>query len=91
MSIWKQLMDYMPLFLLAFATTWIPAYLITMLPIWAIGKLMLGGIVSFTLYFTIYLLFFQHLLSRKVAQTRIFFFVQPTKNVRFGDFYAFFY
>lgn len=53
MSIWKQLMDYMPLFLLAFATTWFPAYFITMLPMWAIGKLMLGGIVSFTLYFTI--------------------------------------
>ena len=53
MSIWKQLMDYLPLFLLAFATTWIPAHFITMLPIWGIGKLVLGGTVSFILYFTI--------------------------------------
>ena len=53
MSIGQQLMDYTPLFLLAFATTWIPAYFITMLPMWAIGKLLAGTLVSFTLYFTI--------------------------------------
>ena len=53
MSIWQQLLDYVPLFLLAFTTTWIPACIITMLPMWAIAKLIFGGIVSFTLYFTI--------------------------------------
>ena len=53
MSIWQQLMDYTPLFLLALATTWLPAYFITMLPIWAIAKLALGGTVSFLLYFSI--------------------------------------
>ncbi len=53
MSIWNQLMDYIPLFLLAFTTTWLPAYFITSLPIWEIGKLVIGGSTSFILYFTI--------------------------------------
>ena len=53
MSLWQQLADYTPLFLLAFTTTWGTAHFITMLPMWAIGKLMLGGIVSLALYFTV--------------------------------------
>ena len=53
MGIWKQLMDYTPLFLLAFASTWLPAYFITSLSIWAIGKLAIGGSISFILYFTV--------------------------------------
>lgn len=53
LSIREQLMDYTPLFILAFITTWIPAYFITALPIWAITQLAIGGTASFTLYFTI--------------------------------------
>ncbi len=79
MSIWKQLMDYMPLFLLAFTTTWFPAYFITMLPIWAIAKLMLGGIVSFTLYFTILYITHNETLNNflKLIQPRI-----PTNTLK---------
>lgn len=53
MTIWQQLMDYTPLFLLAFATTWIPAYFITQLPIWPIAQLAIGGVSSAVLYFAI--------------------------------------
>ena len=53
LSIREQLMDYTPLFILAFITTWIPAYFITVLPIWAIAQLAIGGIVSALLYFFI--------------------------------------
>lgn len=53
LSIRKQLMDYTPLFILAFITTWIPAYFITALPIWAIAQLAIGGSISFILYFAI--------------------------------------
>ncbi len=53
LSIWQQLMDYTPLLLLAFATTWIPAYFIMMLPMWAICKLIIGGSVSLIIYFAI--------------------------------------
>ena len=53
MSIWQQLMDYIPLFLLAFATTWIPAYFITQLPIWPIAQLAIGGTSSALFYFMI--------------------------------------
>lgn len=53
MSIWQQLMDYLPLFLLTVVTTWGPAIFITQLPIWAIGKLAIGGTISALLYFFI--------------------------------------
>lgn len=53
MSMCEQLMDYTPLFMLAFITTWIPAYFITALPIWAITQLAIGGSISFILYFAI--------------------------------------
>lgn len=53
MTIWQQLMDYTPLFLLAFATTWIPAYFVTQLPIWPIAQLAIGGVSSAVLYFVI--------------------------------------
>jgi len=53
MSIWSQLLDYTPLSLLAFATTWIPAYFITALPVWAIAKLIIGGTVSALIYFIV--------------------------------------
>lgn len=53
LSIREQLMDYTPLFILAFITTWIPAYFITTLPIWAIAQLAIGGSMSFILYFAI--------------------------------------
>ena len=53
MTIWEQIMDYTPLFFLAFATTWIPAYFVTQLPIWPIAQLAIGGISSALLYFVI--------------------------------------
>lgn len=53
MTIWQQLMDYTPLFLLAFVTTWLPAYFITQLPILPIAQLAIGGISSAILYFLI--------------------------------------
>ncbi len=53
MTIWQQLMDYSPLFVLAFATTWIPAYFVTKLHILPIAQLALGGISSAILYFVI--------------------------------------
>lgn len=57
LSIKEQLMDYTPLFLLALATTWGPAILITQFPVLPIFQLILGGLVSFSLYFfTLYFL-----------------------------------
>ena len=66
-------MDYTPLFLLALVTTWIPAYFITSLPIWEIGKLALGGCTSFILYFTILYIFRNETLndSLKLIQPRV--------------------
>lgn len=53
LSIREQLMDYTPLFILAFITTWIPAYFITTLPIWSIAQLAIGSSISFILYLAI--------------------------------------
>lgn len=53
LTIWQQLMDYIPLFLLALTSTWIPAWFITDIPIWGIGQLAIGGGVSFLIYFSI--------------------------------------
>ena len=53
LSIWQQLMDYMPLFILAFMTTWIPAWFIIQMPVLPILQLIIGGLVSSILYFSI--------------------------------------
>lgn len=56
MSIWEQLMDYLPLFLFANLTTWPIAYFILQLPILPIFQLALGGSASALIYFaTLYL------------------------------------
>lgn len=56
MSIWEQLMDYLPLFLFANLTTWPIAYFILQLPVLPIFQLMLGGSSSALIYFaTLYL------------------------------------
>ena len=53
MTIWQQLMDYIPLFLLAFVSTWLPANFIINLPIWPITQLAIGGTISFCIYFSV--------------------------------------
>lgn len=53
MSIWEQLMDFIPLFLFANLTTWPVAYLILQLPILPFFQLALGGTASALIYFFI--------------------------------------
>lgn len=53
LSLWRQLMDYTPLFILAFLTTWIPAWFIMQIPVLPILQLIIGGLVSSILYFSI--------------------------------------
>lgn len=53
LSVFRQLMDYLPLFLLALATTWGPALFIVRLPIHPIAQLAIGGFTSAGLYLLI--------------------------------------
>lgn len=51
MSIWEQLMDYIPLFLFANLTTWPVAWIVLQLPILPIFQLIIGGLTSAIIYF----------------------------------------
>lgn len=51
MSVWEQLMDFIPLFLYANLTTWPVAYLILQLPLYPIFHLILGTLFSGFIYF----------------------------------------
>lgn len=51
LSIWQQLMDYLPLAALAFLCTWGPAYFCNFLPCLPVFRLALGGLLSFACYF----------------------------------------
>lgn len=53
MSIWEQLMDFIPLFFFANLTTWPIAWLVLQFPILPIFQLMLGGSASAIIYLTI--------------------------------------
>lgn len=56
MTIWEQLMDYLPLFLYANLTTWPVAFLVLQLPLHPIFQLIIGGFTSaFIYFFTLYI------------------------------------
>lgn len=53
LSIWQQLMDYVPLGILASVTTWGTAYFVLQIPIPSIVQLLLGGVLSGLLFFVV--------------------------------------
>lgn len=79
MSIWEQLMDYIPLFLYANLTTWPIAWLVLKLPILPIFQLVLGGGLSALVYFIILYLCKNETLNDflKIIQPRI-----PTNKLK---------